>query len=237
MLEFFLAVFLVFMIKIKGIFIAQLIYFFIFTLREKKIIKYKRLKYYLLYLIYILFDIALQYREEINILRLALIWGFNLTYLIIFVDEKLNLEKFLKYLIYSTGVLAIYNIFIFIGKDFYKDKYILMGLSREWGYEYIPGFPTDVIIPLTFGLFLALYLKKNKLALLITLGTIIIPSRAGQLLITIIWYYFYIRKRKNLLKIIILMWILGICILFYQKPNIFIALKDRYLRAFDRIYI
>jgi len=115
-------------------------------------------------------------------------------------------DKYYKWVLRWTLVLCIYICYLFVSRGYYNQIHYLAGLNRIWGRGLIPGFPTNVVIPLCFGLFLTFYTKKNIIIkLLVTISTFLIPSRTGQVITLLIWLYYYIRaKEKTKMEVLII---------------------------------
>ena len=228
-MEIILSFFTVFMFEIKKIFILNIVWilFFIYSLikNKGKFFIEQYYKIYLYFFIWGLFSIFLYnlffYKFT---LRQILSLIFSIQYLFLAMQFNLNKNKFFNWIIKWDVLLSFYIFYKFIINGYYKSFSYWSGMIRTWGRE-IPGFPTMIILPMCFAVFLTFYCKKSiHLSIFLSISTFLIPSRLGQVGILIIWLYYLLKKKKNY-KIIAIWIILSILIylLFMKELNILLS--------------
>lgn len=202
-MEILLAFFTIFMFSIKNIYILNILWIiymtYLFAMSRVKLDGKKNIIYLGIFYLWCLFSIIV-YNVMFYKIQFRQILSLIFMFQYVFFDIKIYINKKLLYnwIVRWAIVLSIYILGIFIYKGYFRQLAYWEGLIRFWGRGYIPGFPTNVVVPMLFSLFLAIYLNKNiAVKLLLSLAIFIVPSRAGQLGMIIIWMYFFIKYPKK----------------------------------------
>ena len=203
-----LGFFTVFMFSFGFVFYLNIIwvFYFLYLLMNKRVMVHRSnalfflLAFIILGLISVITYNTFYYHFE---LRQFIGIIFSTQYIFLTMDIFLNKDKLERWTVFFAVILCALILFLFISRGYYRNPFYWGGLDRTWGRGVIPGFPTNVVIPLVYALYLCVK-KKFSIVLIfvISLATLMIPSRIGQLSVFfVLLLYFYksdINKRVTL---------------------------------------
>lgn len=200
-MEIILSYLCVFMINCKNIYIANIVFVlnFIWIHAKKKNI-YVLNKSIFIIIAFLFFSfLSIIIFHRFNPPKRSIVsWIFCLQYIFVILFQGIDKERFYYWYLKFSYILSVYILGIFFLGGYYRYIGNWIGINRFWGREYIPAFPTGVIIILSMAVFIAFY-KKSKwlLRIFLTFVTMLIPSRAGFLACVLIWSWFILKMIKS----------------------------------------
>lgn len=125
---------------------------------------------------------------------------YNFTYLFLIFNYKKYVKKFNDYMVIIGLIYSMVIIFLFFVSGTFLHLEELYGSYRLWIDKYLSVSVTAGPVPLIYTLFV-MFLNKDRLykRMIISMATVLFPSRVSLLGVIIVWIYFYwVNKSKNL---------------------------------------
>ena len=162
---------------------------------------------------------------------------FTTQYIFLIMDIYLDKDRLEKWTVFFAIVLCCFILFLFFSKGYYKNLMYWGGLERTWGKGIIPGFPTNVVIPLLYALYICVKKKYSIVIIfIISLSTFIIPSRIGQLGISFVlmYYFFKLNTRKKIMIVTILSALVILIIGISHFGSIFLEFLSKLMARYGK---
>jgi O-antigen ligase len=237
---------------VNGVMIANIIYYLILF---KDILKTKTLRinkypviniFFVSFIIWVTVSTAIFAFSNGNLNSRNLIqYIFTLQYFIFIINLNIDYKIFEKWLYRFCVLLSIVIIILYIFTGEFKNISYLHSSGQMWAIGFIPGWPTDVVIPLLIGLWLTIKQNKPKIYIaFLIIALLLTATRAAIVGIILIILYFVLKgtKKGNIKWIFVIMPIAIAAILFGTEiltsinqllPNI----KNKWSYTSDRVDI
>jgi len=155
-----LAFFACFIFQIEGIFVANIVFvvFFLTNCREIRINRKALICFGAFWVVVLISTVAFSQQVDFG-LRNVVQMVFNLQYLFLFTDFTYDRKKLENYYFRFAMVLAAWILLTFVctGTAFEYNLIKMQTEARMWGDIWTPGWPNVTVLPLVFGVYLALF--------------------------------------------------------------------------------
>lgn len=242
-------IFLVFLFSINHIYISNLIYYLILainTVKNKGRIKFVPNTFLIFFVFMFLFWVTIStflyaiYSSKFDS-RTIIQYIFTLQYLILIINLEMDMNHISKWIVRISVIQALTIIIFALYTMLSSQNFTLLILyDNAIMYQYFPGWPNSIPIPLMFSLMVCFKERKSIfLKLIIILAMVLTTSRGAYLgIILILAYYGFrlIKKKKyHLLTLSVFVLILSVYGVNWviEHPDF----VERMMRSYDRIDI